>query len=120
VKTKKPGPARREVCQRGHRMTDDNVWPSATGGRNCLACRRMRCRAAMKRYRAAQIREPLYDNDFYERWEKRQRERWAIESLAFAQERTRRRRGKRDFLGVVSLLLAVIVTCITIYVRSHL
>jgi hypothetical protein len=96
----------------------------AVSGRAARA-RHARCRVSayidfLTAAQAAKIREPLYDNDFYERWEKRQRERWAIESLAFAQERTRRRRGKRDFLGVVSLLLAVIVTCITIYVRSHL
>ena len=57
---------------------------------------------------------PIYEDDIYERWENEQRDRWAVESLAIALEHERKRRGVRDALGVVSLLLAIASACLAL------
>lgn len=50
-------------------------------------------------------------HEFYESWEREQRDRWAVEALADAMERHRLEQGRREFFGVVSLILGVAVVC---------
>lgn len=49
---KRPGPPRREFCQRGHSMEGANVGVSPSGGRCCVACHRLAERAYRQRKKA--------------------------------------------------------------------
>lgn len=62
--------------------------------------------------------KPVQTDDFYERYEQEQRDRWAVESLAMAMERERLRLARRDYFGVVTLLLVVASVCVAMLARG--
>lgn len=49
---RRSGPATREVCPKGHRMSKDNIRRRSTGGRTCRECALAAQRAYRKRLRA--------------------------------------------------------------------